>query len=178
MKKYLFFLSLLLIFGISLPDAHAHCPLCTAAVGAAAIGAQYYGVDTSIIGIFIGGFAISTGLWVALKLVKKQYVRFQTAWIALLSFVLTVIPLVYSVASDAFYVPVFLFGEPGSLFNKVYWLNKLLLGSVVGSIATLLSFWIHTTLKSIRGKVLFPYQGVVLTLTVLALAAGGMYVLL
>ena len=70
MKKLFLLLISFLIF--SVPLAYAHCLLCTMAVGAAAVTAKYYGVDTSIIGIFAGALAISIGLWIGLK-IKKQY---------------------------------------------------------------------------------------------------------
>src|SRR3990167_9200674 len=83
----------------------AHCPLCTAAVGAAAISAEMYGVDPSIVGIFIGAFGISTGIWIAMKI--KHHFPFQTSLIVLASFLLTVIPL-YKINSDYLYIPLLL----------------------------------------------------------------------
>ncbi len=49
----------------------AHCPLCTGAIGAAAVSAKMMGVDSSIIGVFIGAFGISTGIWAARWIAKK-----------------------------------------------------------------------------------------------------------
>src|SRR3989338_9423617 len=78
---------------VLMPKAvYAHCPLCTGAIGVMAVSASYYGVDSSIIGLFIGAFGLSTGLWVALKL-KKRYIRFQSSLIVLASLLLTIIPL-------------------------------------------------------------------------------------
>ena len=74
MKKIFIILMFLLI----IPQlVYAHCPLCTGAVGAAAVTANYYGLDNSIIGIFIGAFAISTGLWFGLKVKKKYFFHFR-----------------------------------------------------------------------------------------------------
>src|SRR3989344_6151701 len=91
-KKILVALIAFFMLSAAAPIAYAHCPLCTAAVGAAAVSAKYYGMDISIIGLMIGAFGISTGLWFGLKL-KKQFFKFQLPVIVLLSFLLTVLPL-------------------------------------------------------------------------------------
>jgi len=163
MKKLFLLLISFLIF--SVPLAYAHCLLCTMAVGAAAVTAKYYGVDTSIIGIFAGALAISIGLWIGLK-IKKQYIRYQLPIIVILSFIISVVPIIYSISSDSFYLPLLIYGAAGSLLNKVYWINKLLLGS----------FWLHIYIKKVKGKVLFPFQGIAITLVLLALTSLIIYI--
>lgn len=145
----------------------AHCPLCTAAIGVATVSAKYYGMDLSVVGVFVGAFAISTGLWVGKKF--KNYFKFQLPLIVLLSFVLTVVPIM-ALGSDSVYLPILWFGEAGSLFNKVYWVDKLLFGSIIGSITSIFAFGLHDFVKKLHGKVLFPFQGITLTLLLLALA--------
>ena len=168
LAKKLLVLPLTLAFA---PSAYAHCPLCTAAVGVAAVGAKYYGIDDSIIGLFMGAFAVSIGLWFGLKIIKKNYIRFQTPIIVVLSYVLTVVPIIYTLTSASIYLPILWFGSSGSLFNSVYWINKMMLGSIIGLIVTLISYWIHVGIKRVRGSVLFPFQGVVLTIVLLAVTA-------
>lgn len=157
-----------------MPSVHAHCPICTAAVGVAAVSAKYYGMDATIIGLLIGAFGVSTGLWVGLKI--KNYFKFQLPIVVLLSFLLTVIPLLY-ISNESIYLPIFLFGQSGSLLNKVYWINKLFFGSIIGAIVTSISYYIHIYIKKIKGKVLFPFQGVVITLIFLAISGLGLQML-
>ena len=172
-KKILVFATL----AISLiPSVHAHCPVCTAAVGAAAISAKYYGMDVSIIGLLIGAFGISTGLWIGLK-VKRQYFKFQFTIIVLASFLLTVIPLLV-ISNETVYFPLLLFGESGAILNRVYWVNKLLFGSVIGGLVTSFAYLIHIYIKKQNGKVLFPFQGVAITLAFLALSGLSLYLAL
>lgn len=102
-------------FGIDFNQAHARCPLCTDAVGAAAVSAKYYGMDTSIIGLLIGAFGASTGLWLGLK-IKKQFFKFQLLIIMILSFLLTVVPLL-ALNTDYLYMPMLIGGSFGSIAN-------------------------------------------------------------
>lgn len=170
---FIFFIALLIMLVALAPLVSAHCPLCTAAVGAAAVSAKYYGLDISIIGLLIGAFGISTGLWVGLK-IRKQYFKFQLLAIVLGSFLLTVMPLLY-LSNDYVYLPLLLFGQAGSFLNSVYWINKVLLGSIIGGLVTLFAYYLHVYIKKINGKVLFPFQGVALTLTFLFVSGLSMY---
>lgn len=155
-----------------MPSVYAHCPLCTAAVGAAAVSAKYYGMDTTIIGLLIGAFGVSTGLWIGLKV--KRYFKFQLPVIILASFLLTIIPLLY-ISSDNIYLPLLLFGKSGSFLNKVYWVNKLLFGGIIGGLATLFAYLTHVYIKKFNGKVLFPFQGVIVTLVFLFASGLSLY---
>ena len=172
-KKYffIFFVSLLLLIGL-IPSVYAHCPICTLAVGAAAVSAKYYGLDVSIIGMLIGAFGISTGLWIGLKI--KKYFKFQFPLIVAASFLLTVIPLL-AISNDTIYFPLLFFGPSGSVLNKVYWIDKLLFGSIIGGLVTLLAYLTHIYIKKQNGKVLFPFQGVIVTLFFLAVSGLILY---
>lgn len=172
-KKFILFFLMPLFLLAFMPQAHAHCPLCTAAVGAAAASAKYYGLDTSIIGLLIGAFGASTGLWIGLK-VKKEYFKLQLPAIVLASFLLTVIPLLY-ISNDLIYFPLLFFGPSGFVFNKVYWVDKMLFGSLIGGFASLFAYLTHVYIKKRSGKVLFPFQGVAFTLAFLAASGLGMY---
>lgn len=158
-KKLLALLpSLIFLKGVS-----AHCPLCTGAVVAGAIGAKYLGLDIIILGVFVGAFAISTGLWIARKL--KNYFKYQNTLIIISSFFLTVIPSLAFV-KDMTYI---------SLLSRIFFVNKLLIGSIIGALVTLLAYRLHNYIKLKHGRVLFPYQGVVLTLVLLFIASISTY---
>lgn len=167
MKKLL---SPFFLFFISAVTVKAHCPLCTGAVAGAAVAAKYYGMDLIIIGLFVGAFGISTGLWVGRK-IKTEYFKFQLWAIVLLSFLLTVIPL-RALSGENVYLPLRLFGDVGSMFNKVYWMDRLFFGSVAGGILSVSAFGVHNVLKKFNDdKVLFPFQGIALTLGALIIAS-------
>lgn len=173
-RKYVFSaLIAVFLFAAFAPSVHAHCPLCTGAIGAAAVSAKYYGVDLSVIGMLIGAFGVSTGLWAA-KSIKKQVIKHQMSIVAFLSFLFTIIPLRF-ISGENVYIPLLLIGEPGSMLNKVYWVNKIIFGGVIGGFAALLAFWLHIYIKRAYGRALFPFQGTAITLALLIISASGLY---
>ena len=158
---------------ISSESVMAHCPLCTAAVGAAAVSATYFGLDASIVGVFVGAIGVSLGLWFG-KIIKKRYVKFQTPLIVAASFLLTVIPLL-GVIKESLYLPALWFGPPGSVLNRIYFVDKLLLGSVLGALASFAAYWLHVYVKKIHGRVVVPYQGVIFTVGMLLFVAAILF---
>ena len=155
-------LALLLTPLLFLPKlVHAHCPLCTGAVVAGAVGAEYLGLDTAIVGIFAGAFAISTALWINKSI--KRYFKLQTFILLVLSFALTVVPASWAVTSA--YIPF-------SLFNHNYLVDHFMFGSIIGAILTVTGYYLHLYIKKINNGVLFPFQGIVLTLAILIIAAA------
>ena len=146
-----------------LKEVSAHCPLCTGAVVAGAIGAKYLGLDITILGIFVGAFAVSLGLWISRKI--KNYFKYQSTLILTSSFFLTIAPSLAFI-KDMTYI---------SLLSKVFFVNKLLIGSIIGALVTLLAYKIHNHIKLKHGKVLFPYQGIVLTVLLLILSSIPVY---
>ncbi|MBS3060473.1 MAG: hypothetical protein J4432_03105 [DPANN group archaeon] len=144
---------------------YAHCPLCTAGIVAAAGGATLLGVKTPVIGLFIGAFAISTGLWAA-KLIKKQLLPFQTHLLAITSLALTVSPMLAFFGGDFHPIYVSLAGDYGSLLNSTYLLDKFIASSVIGGAVVYASPGISKKITQLRGKHI-PYQGIALTLLLL-----------
>ena len=173
MNKKLLLIPLFIL--ILLENTMAHCPLCTGAAVAGVAGARYLGLDVSLVGIFTGAFAISLALWINRK--SKIYFRYQKQIVIILSFLLTIIPVIYSI-KDTIYIPLFLYGGYGSLLNRIYSINKFLLGSVIGGIITLFAYYIHTNIKIKYNRILFPYQGIVLTMALLILASIPLYIIL
>ncbi len=141
-----------------IPIVHAHCPLCTAAVGTGLIFTRYYGVDDSVVGIWIGAFAISTGLWIG-KVLEKRYgnkIPMQKHVIAGLSLVLTIVS--------------FYFGGLLGAQNSILGIDRLLFGTVAGSITSYAGLGLSTKIKQMnKGKVAFPYQTILTVIMFLVL---------
>lgn len=169
MKKLFSISAATVVMLMSIKPVFAHCPLCTAAVGAAAVSASYFGLDAVIIGLFVGAFGVSTGLWIGRK-IRKQYVKFQLPLVVAASFLLTTVPLT-GLIDEHLYLPVLWAGAGGSLLNKVYFVDKMLFGSVLGGVTSLAAFWLHLYVKRVKGRALVPFQGIIFT--VLMLIAVG-----
>lgn len=152
----------------SLPMVRAHCPLCTMGIAAVAGGATYWGFNKLIISLLVGAFAISTGMWVA-RSIKKKFIRFQKPLIVLLSFALTVIPLL-SLLYVMYPLHINLFGDYGSLFNRTYLLNASLISSIFGGFIVAIAPSLSEKITSFRGQRI-PFQGVALTLLLLIITS-------
>ncbi len=151
----------ILAAALALPFVRAHCPLCTVGAGAAAAGAMYLGVNTIVVGLFIGAFAISTGYWVS-RIIKKQYFPYQKLAIIAASYFLTIIPIMPLIPGlTPWYVN--WFGDYGTVFNRTYIFNNFLTGSILGALIVGMVPAISKKISDYRSKTI-PFQGVVLTL--------------
>src|SRR3989338_315939 len=157
----------LLGFPIFIKAAYAHCPLCTVGAAAAAGGAAYFGVSSSIIGIFIGAFAASVG-WYAANLIKKQYIPYQRAALVAFSFLTTIIPLLPLLGAQE-PLSIFMFGDYGSWFYRTYLVNLFLIGSVIGGLIVCITPWMSRKITELRNGKLIPSQGIILTFSLLAI---------
>jgi hypothetical protein len=148
-----------------IPSALAHCPLCTVGAAAAAGGAMYLGVNTIVVGLFIGAFAVSTGWWIS-RALKKEYFSGQKWALIVLSFLLTIIPIMPLIPGiTPLYIS--MMGDYGSLLNRTYLLNNFLLGSLVGGTIVSSTPWMSSKLTNLRKGKMLPFQRVILTLALL-----------
>lgn len=162
---------ILTLFGLwALPAVVlAHCPLCTAGAGAAALGASTLGVGSGSIGIFIGAFGLAMGLWIG-KMISKSYILHQKWILGIGSFLLTVLPLT-PLFPEAIPVSIAIAGEYGTLLHRVYAPNLFVIGSVIGGLLLAASPVISGKIRIKRGKRI-PYQGLLVTFGLLIIAAA------
>jgi len=155
-----------------LPAAvRAHCPLCTLGAGAMVIGAQYYGVHDAVLGVLIGAFAVATGWWASRwRWLKKERIPYQKWVIVIAAFLLTIIPIKPMFTAIApLYIS--LAGGYGTLLNRTYIINWYLFGSLIGGVIVAFTPLLSKIITKLRHKAL-PFQGILLTLTLVGLAAG------
>lgn len=146
--------------------ASAHCPLCTAGAGLAALGAYWLGVNGLTVGVLLGAFAVALGFWVA-RLVKKKYIPRQDAVIAAFSWLTTLLPL-KTLLSDYTSIYVNWSGTYGSWLNRTYPINRFLLGGVIGGAVIYAAPAISRAITARRGQTA-PYQGIIVTFGLLLL---------
>ena len=175
MKKItlLIFSALILLSGII--PVMAHCPLCTAAAGTGVAIARNYGVDDSIVGLMLGALIASSGLWIS-NLLRKKNIKFplQEAVLVIVSFLLLVIPLYYKQFYTPFEMVKSMPGHHGMTGLGVlglaeFGVDKLLFGTILGTLAIWFTFKLSDSIKESRGKRLFPYQGLAFMLIALVI---------
>lgn len=168
MRKVFFFVIFFFFFLVScfllVPQALAVCPVCTVAVGAGVGLSRYLGVDDAVSGVWIGGFIISSGLWLSNWLAKKNVrVRYRPLLSTILMFVLVVPPLFWT-------------GIAGHKLNTWWGIDKLLLGIIVGSILFIFAVFTDKVLRYTNNhKVKFYYQKVILPVLFLLAASVVLY---
>lgn len=146
--------------------AFAICPLCTVAVGAGIGFAQWLGVDDVITGLWIGGLTVSMIVWTLTWLHKKEIHFFGEIFlIAALYYAVVVSPLCWK-------------GIVGHALNKLWGVDKLLLGIAIGSFAFAAGALGYAYLKNRNGgKANFPFQKVVMPIAPLIVLSVAFYFL-
>lgn len=160
LKRFFWPTSLVLGFVLlALPrQSWAFCPLCVAGTGAGVGFFRWLGVDDTIIGLWLGGFIVSVSTWLNKYLTGKEIkIKFQLPVIVVGFYSLNFI----------------LLRQLGLLsypYNKLWGINKLILGIALGSLVVVFAFYLDQFLRSKNnGKVFISYQMVIIPIFLLAL---------
>ncbi len=141
-------------------QALAVCPLCTVAVGAGLGVSRWLGIDDLIAGLWVGALAVSSSLWLATWVKNKQLAFPKLDWIAGILLYLLFIPTLS------------LMHITGIVGNTFLGIDKIILGTLIGSVIFVLSVWTDKYLRSINeDQVFIYYQKVILPMLFLALAS-------
>jgi fructose-specific phosphotransferase system IIC component len=164
----------LLIAGANLffvKQALAVCPVCTIAIGTGVGFSRWLKIDDTITGLWIGGFIVSLIIWTKGWFDKKN-IHFKTrAAIIITAYYLLII------------APLFFTGILGNTKNNVlcfchFYLDKLLLGIIIGSFAFWLSINLYSYLKEKNnGRSYFPFQKVIMPILSLIILSVIFYYL-
>lgn len=160
MKKLLVFLLVPGAYLLFPPVAYAHCPLCVAGAAVGLTLSRWIGVDDSITGLWLAALLGAISFWSYALLVRKIK---KTNWLFLKP---TIYVAIFASTLWSFYK-----------FNlvvrmeKMYGLDKLTFGIIVGGVAFYLIDVVNDLIIKIRGKSLFPYQRMIFSLvTILGLS--------
>jgi hypothetical protein len=166
MKKLSFFIFplLMFLFLVKAPQVWAVCPACTIAVGAGVGLSRWLGIDDLISGLWVGAFTVSCGLWFASWLGKRHFKFPAQKILSILLFYLVIV------------LPLFFFNIIGHPLNKLWGIDKLLIGIGGGSVIFLISVGLDKYLRiKNKGKVLFYYQKVILPIGLLLITSLILY---
>ena len=166
-KKLLVFLGLLLSGFFLAGSVKAVCPVCVVAVGAGVGLCRGLGIDDTISGLWIGGLIVAMIIWTLLFLKKMGWnFKFSPAVVSISYYLLIIWPL-YS------------FNIIGHPLNKIFGIDKLILGIISGSILFLFCHWLNLFLKNKnQGKVYFSYQKVIIPIVILLIFSLIFYLII
>jgi len=146
------FLWLLFAILFVFPDrAFAFCPVCTIAVGAGVGLSRYFGVDDTITGLWVGALVVSMIMW-TINWLNTKKIKFigRKIIITLAYYGFIVIPFFYT-------------GIMGHPLNKIWGVDKLLVGIIIGSIFFFIFGQGYQYMKKRNNdKAYFPFQKVVM----------------
>jgi len=145
----------------------AHCPLCVAGAGVGLSLSRWIGLDDSIAGLWLATFLGAISLWSYLFLVKKLN-KGPMVWLK---------PTLYLAIFASTLWSFYKFNLVIRM-EKMYGLDKLTFGIVAGGIAFYLVDIINDLIIKIRGKSLFPYQRIVLSLGTMLVLSVILYILI
>lgn len=160
-KNFGFFLLLLSFVPIK---AYAVCPVCTVAIAGGVGLSRWLKVDDTITGLWIGGFLLvftyMTLIWFDKKKIHFWGRNFLTTAVF---YIASIYPLYYS---D-------LIGHPQ---NSIWGLDKLVVGTVFGTLITLFSVGLYPVLKKLNnGRPYFPFQKVTIPIAALLITSTIFY---
>ncbi len=140
--------------------AEAVCPVCVIGVSAGVGLCRWLKIDDLVSGVWIGGLIVSIIIWFLNWLEKKNiHFKFRNSSVSVVFYLFLIIPLYFSE----------IIGHP---LNRIWGIDKLLLGIVTGSLVFLISVWLHNFLKNKnQGKSYFPFQKVVLPISFLIITS-------
>ncbi|MEK7541016.1 MAG: hypothetical protein AAB529_02135 [Patescibacteria group bacterium] len=188
MKKRFLLLASFLFFNATLANiAKAVCPVCVVAVGAGLGMSRWLGIDDAVSSIWIGALLVSLSIWTIVWLNKKKLAPLNAAkpqfrfaklfnWVKNFKYNKVIIPLLYYLITI---VPLYYYDIIGHPLNKIFGIDKIIFGIVLGTAVFLASVWFHNFLKTKnQGKQFFIYQKVILPLAFLILTSLIFYTII
>jgi len=166
-KKYIFLTIFLGLFFAAGALAQPVCPVCVVAIGAGLGFSRWLGVDDLISSVWIGAALLTIVYWTIHWINKKNWnFKFSGVIVFLFYYLFTFLPLYW----------LKIIGHPLNTFLGV---DKIIFGSISGTIVLWLGLKFHEWLKKNNGeKSYFSYQRVAVPVTALILNSLIFYLLL
>lgn len=155
-----FSLPIITIPFLTISSAQAVCPVCVVAVGAGLGLSEYLGIDDTIAGTWIGGLLVAMILWTITWFDKKNWLAGRREKNKISNKDIRNI-----LITGAYYGlviwPLFSQGFIGSPDNRLFGIDKILLGTALGSVGFLAAnLWYNDLKKKNNDHAWFPFQKV------------------
>lgn len=156
--------AIILISLFSSHSAKAICPVCTIAVGAGVGLSRWLGIDDAIAGLWVGALTLSVSFWTLNWFLKKN-IKFKGDTLAvIIGYYLIII------------LPLYFTGIMGHTFNKIWGIDKLLVGIIFGSLVFYGSVAWYAKIKAKNNNhAQFPFQKVAMPVGFLLFASAIFY---
>jgi hypothetical protein len=153
--RIILFVFLFLVLSLKyLVPVRAFCPVCTVAVGAGVGLSRWLGIDDTITGLWVGALTTSMIAWTISWLASKNKTfPYYKLIMAFIYYSFIVFPLALT---D-------IIGHP---LNRIWGIDKLLLGMILGSLVFYGGGYLYQILKiKNNGHAHFPFEKVVMPIT-------------
>jgi hypothetical protein len=127
------------------------CPICTVTVIAGLGLSRLLGIDDLITSLWIGAFILSFS-FITIDWIKKKWPKLNLNYYYYPTFVLMYLLVL---------IPLKLNHSIGIVRNTLWGVDKIILGTVVGSIVFLIGAWADKYQRRKFKKIFFPFQKVV-----------------
>lgn len=141
------------------------CPVCIVVVSAGVGLSRWLGIDDTISGLWIGGLTVAVSLWTINWLTKKNINFKGKEVLVLLAYYAMVL------------IPLELTGIMGHPQNKLWGIDKIMFGFLLGSIGLTAGIAWYDYIKRKNGKAHFPFEKVVAPVVPLAIFSLIFYLL-
>lgn len=143
------------------------CPVCTVTVIAGLGISRFLGIDDLITSFWIGAFILSFS-FITIDWIHKKWPYLPFTFYCLPTFVLmyllVLIPLKWN-------------GSIGIAWNKLWGIDKIILGTFIGSIVFLISVWADKFQRKRFKKIFFPFQKVIFPMVSLIIVSLAFYLI-
>lgn len=161
MKKIFTLASLLTVAAPLSALAQPVCPVCTVVVAGGVGLCRWLGISDLISGTWIGAFLVLLVMWI-IKWLNHKNIKFKgrKLLVAFLTYFFVIAPL--------FWLHII-----GQSSNKFLGMDKLVFGTIAGSIVLLLAYVLENNFlrNKNQGKAFFPFQKVVIPAVFLIIAS-------
>lgn len=128
--------------------AYAQCPICIVTVGGGMLIAKKLGIDDFLVSLWISALNTAISFWLATKIKNKVFGN-----PIILSFIMFALTLSYFIFSN----------QIGFVSNQILGLDKIIFGQSLGLLIWFLGIFIDRKSRKLNnGKIIFPYQKVVI----------------
>jgi len=141
------------------------CPVCTVAVAGGLGLSRFLGIDDVISGFWVGALILSTSFWFIRWLKNRFKKEGYDKPIILVMYLLVLYPL----------AKLNIINHP---LNKIFGMDKLILGTLLGSVFFFLGIWADNKIRAVKGKQITSYQKVIVPILFLLIPSIITYFLL